>query len=178
MIIRHRDENYMNHHSLQALFLFRLSFQELSFQARSTFRPYRNRREELKDIKMKQRTLIFLMRCAPWLIASFAIANVQFVEAFQSPYYPTKILSQRCSRCGFSESRSKRKETRIFDKQDEEQVEVGTKEYYSGFLSSPIQDETVAERGSGLEQALKLGGGVVLVLLVLFAGFMASNGLI
>jgi hypothetical protein len=86
--------------------------------------------------------------------------------------------------------------TRLFDKQQdggdddddddtngqaaktEEQVEVGTKEYYDGFLSSPILDETVAERGSGLEQALKLGGGVVLVLIVLVAGFMASNGLL
>ncbi len=130
---------------------------------------------------MKQQSLIFLLRCAPWLIASLTIANMRCVEAFQSPHYPTKILSQRSSHGGFSkysESHTKRKETRIFDKQDEEQVEVGTKEYYSGFLSSPIQDETVAERGSGLEQALKLGGGVVLVLLVFFAVFMASNGLI
>lgn len=116
---------------------------------------------------MSQRTLFFLLRCAPWLIASFAIANMQCVEAFQSPYHPTLILSQ-----------TKRQQTRVFEKLDEEQVEVGTKEYYSGFLSSPIQDETVAERGSGLEQALKLGGGVVLLLTALFVGFMASNGLI
>lgn len=70
----------------------------------------------------------------------------------------------------------------MFDKQpdnnDDEVVEVGTKEYYDGFISSPIQDETVAERGSGLEQALKLAGGVVVVLVVLVAGFMASNGLL
>jgi len=64
------------------------------------------------------------------------------------------------------------------DSNDDEVVEVGTKEYYSGFLSSPIQDETVAERGTGLEQALKLAGGVVLLLVVLVAGFMASNGLL
>jgi hypothetical protein len=47
-----------------------------------------------------------------------------------------------------------------------------------GFVSSPIQDETVAERGSGLEQALKLGGGVSLVLVALVVAFLASNGLI
>mmetsp|Transcript_20709 Transcript_20709/g.23154 ORF Transcript_20709/g.23154 Transcript_20709/m.23154 type:complete len:94 (-) Transcript_20709:42-323(-) len=48
----------------------------------------------------------------------------------------------------------------------EEKVEVGTKEYYNGFLSSPIQQQddetTAAQRGDGLEQPLKLGGGVVL----------------
>ena len=75
-----------------------------------------------------------------------------------------------------------RKSTRLFDKQpddnNDETVEVGTKEYYSGFLASPIQDETVAERGSGLEQALKLAGGVVVLLVVLVAGFLASNDLL
>lgn len=59
-----------------------------------------------------------------------------------------------------------------------EKVEVGSKEYLEGFLSSPIQDETVAERGSGLEQALKLGGGVTIVLVLLVVGFLASNGLL
>lgn len=61
---------------------------------------------------------------------------------------------------------------------DNEKVQVGSKEYLGGFLSSPIQDESVAERGSGLEQALKLGGSVTVVLLALFLGFMASNGLL
>ena len=60
----------------------------------------------------------------------------------------------------------------------EGKVEVGSKEYLDGFLSSPIQDDSVAERGSGLEQALKLGGGVAAILVALFLGFMASNGLL
>lgn len=62
--------------------------------------------------------------------------------------------------------------------EDDEKVEVGSKEYLEGFLSSPIQDESVAERGSGLEQALKLGGFFAIGLAVLFLGFMASNGLL
>jgi len=61
---------------------------------------------------------------------------------------------------------------------DNEKVQVGSKEYLGGFLSSPIQDESVAERGSGLEQALKLGGTVTVVLVALVLGFMASNGLL
>ncbi|KAG7359580.1 hypothetical protein IV203_034678 [Nitzschia inconspicua] len=59
-----------------------------------------------------------------------------------------------------------------------EKVEVGSTEYLEGFLSSPIQDLTVAERGNGLEQALKLGGGVAIVLILLVFGFLFSNGLI
>mmetsp|Transcript_24584 Transcript_24584/g.67857 ORF Transcript_24584/g.67857 Transcript_24584/m.67857 type:complete len:126 (+) Transcript_24584:175-552(+) len=92
-------------------------------------------------------------------------------------------LCAASSRASFSAT-SKRGRAALFDKppgndsNDDEVVEVGTKEYYSGFLSSPIQDETVAERGTGLEQALKLAGGVVLLLVVLVAGFMASNGLL
>lgn len=65
-----------------------------------------------------------------------------------------------------------------FSLKDEERVEVGSEKYLKGFLSSPIQDETVTERGSGLEQALKLGGGITLILVVLVVGFLASNGLI
>jgi hypothetical protein len=64
------------------------------------------------------------------------------------------------------------------DKDGDDQVEVGSKEYLEGFISSPIQDESVAERGSGLEQALKLGGFFTIGLAVLFLGFMASNGLL
>ncbi|CAJ1954613.1 unnamed protein product [Cylindrotheca closterium] len=64
------------------------------------------------------------------------------------------------------------------DKEEDQVVEVGSKEYLEGFISSPIQDESVAERGSGLEQALKLGGFFTIGLAVLFLGFMASNGLL
>ena len=64
------------------------------------------------------------------------------------------------------------------DAEKEQQVEVGSKSYYEGFLSSPIQDETVAERGSGLEQALKLAAIFTVGLLVLFVGFLASNELL
>lgn len=64
------------------------------------------------------------------------------------------------------------------DSETDEKVQVGSKEYLEGFISSPINDNSVAERGSGLEQALKLGGSAALFLVVLFVGFMASNGLL
>ena len=64
--------------------------------------------------------------------------------------------------------------------EDDRVVRVGSREYLEGFLSSPIRDDTVREggRGSGLEQALKLGGSATIVLVFLFLGFMASNGLL
>ena len=64
------------------------------------------------------------------------------------------------------------------NKGDDDKVEVGSKEYLEGFISSPIQDDSVPERGTGLEQAIKLSAGVAVVLLALFLGFMASNGLL
>lgn len=138
------------------------------------------------------------------LLISCAVVDFQclpVIEAFRMAHcgdlgarrkFPTFIPAGLITHSPpFVASGTTRTRTRLFDKQDnnddntsdqasetEEQVEVGTKEYYNGFLSSPIQDETVAERGSGLEQALKLGGGVILVLIALVAGFMASNGLL
>ena len=64
------------------------------------------------------------------------------------------------------------------DDKDDNTVKVGSKEYLEGFLSSPIQDDSVAKRGNGLEQALKLGGSVAAGLVVLLLVFMASNGLL
>ena len=64
------------------------------------------------------------------------------------------------------------------EKEEESVVQVGSKEYLEGFISSPIEDQTVPERGTGLEQALKLGGTVSLALIALFLAFMASNGLL
>ena len=60
----------------------------------------------------------------------------------------------------------------------EDKVEIGSKEYLEGFVSSPIEDSVVQERGSGLEQSLKLAGGVTIVLAAMVVGFMASNGLL
>ena len=57
-------------------------------------------------------------------------------------------------------------------------VPVGSKSYYKGFLASPVVDNTVAERGSGIEQAVKLGGVVTVSLGILVVGFLASNGLL
>lgn len=54
-------------------------------------------------------------------------------------------------------------------------VLVGSKEYLNGFISTPISEQ---RGGDGLEQALKLGGGVTVGLVVLFLGFMSSNGLL
>ena len=62
-------------------------------------------------------------------------------------------------------------------------------EYYEGFLSQPIQDDSLhtciyiyvfPERDplGGLEQAIKLGVGSSLFLGVALLGFMKSNGLI
>jgi hypothetical protein len=51
---------------------------------------------------------------------------------------------------------------------------VGSKEYYRGFLETPLEDV----RGDGMEQALKLGAGTVGVVVALMLAFLASNGLL
>ena len=58
-------------------------------------------------------------------------------------------------------------------------VVVGSKDYYEGFLTTPIEDfDADRDPNGGLDQALKLGGGATVVLGALFLGFMASNGLL
>ena len=58
-------------------------------------------------------------------------------------------------------------------------VEVGSKEYYKGFLDQSLgEDITERDPMGGLDQALKLGGGATVLLGVLFLLFMQSNGLI
>mmetsp|Transcript_14418 Transcript_14418/g.33165 ORF Transcript_14418/g.33165 Transcript_14418/m.33165 type:complete len:135 (-) Transcript_14418:1595-1999(-) len=124
----------------------------------------------------------------PCLVAFVIVLSQWFpmLWAFQTPcHFVTGTIKTTPS---FVSSRTNTLgTTRLFDKpvdeaqpatKTEDEVEVGSKDYYGGFLSSPIQDETVAERGSGLEQALKLGGGAVVVLVALVVGFMASNGLL
>jgi len=55
---------------------------------------------------------------------------------------------------------------------------VGSKAYYEGFLTQPVDETVTAERGDGTEQALKFAASSFGVIAVLFLGFMASNGLI
>lgn len=61
-----------------------------------------------------------------------------------------------------------------------EQVEVGTTEYYKGFLASDLESEP-RERVTGdaiLGPTFKFVGGFSIIILGLFLGFMASNGLL
>ena len=59
-------------------------------------------------------------------------------------------------------------------------TQIGSKEYYEGFLKSDLRDDSInnSERGDGLEQALKLGLYSAGVLGLLLLGFLASNGLL
>ena len=63
---------------------------------------------------------------------------------------------------------------------DEEKTEVGSKAYYKGFISSPLDDPTIAtsERGDGTKQAISMALYTAGILAVLFLGFLKSNGLI
>ena len=60
----------------------------------------------------------------------------------------------------------------------EELTKVGSKAYYEGFFSQPIDESVTEERGDGTEQALKFAASSAAVIAVLFLGFMASNGLL
>lgn len=70
---------------------------------------------------------------------------------------------------------------RLFQTQgDDDKVELGSSEYYKGFMNRPLNEEP-AERISGdaiLGPTLKFVGGSAAVLVVLTFGFLASNGLI
>lgn len=54
-------------------------------------------------------------------------------------------------------------------------VEVGSKEYYKGFLETDLSDDRSSD---GLEQTLKLAGSAASILAVLFLLFLKSNDLI
>ena len=64
--------------------------------------------------------------------------------------------------------------------EEEEQVKLGSKEYYSGFLQRGMNEEPI-ERVSGdalLGPILKFSAGSFVVIVVFLLGFMASNGLL
>ena len=63
------------------------------------------------------------------------------------------------------------------ESESKELTEVGSQEYYKGFIQSSLKDDSV-DRGDGLDQALKLGlytGGILILLVV---AFLSSNGLL
>lgn len=64
--------------------------------------------------------------------------------------------------------------------EQEETVQLGSEEYYKGFVSRSL-DEEPEERVTGdavLGPTFKFVGGFAAALVALFVGFMASNGLL
>jgi hypothetical protein len=59
-----------------------------------------------------------------------------------------------------------------------ELTKVGSKAYYEGFFSQPIDESVTATRGDGTEQAIKFAASSFVVIAALFVGFMVSNGLL
>ena len=62
--------------------------------------------------------------------------------------------------------------------QDETLTKIGSKAYYEGFFTQPVDASVTEERGDGTEQAIKFAASSLGVISVLFLGFMASNGLL
>ena len=60
----------------------------------------------------------------------------------------------------------------------EQMTKVGSKAYYQGFLTQPVDENVTRERGDGTEQAVKFAASSFVVISFLLLGFMASNGLI
>eukprot|EP00591_Stephanopyxis_turris_P012470 CAMPEP_0195520712 /NCGR_PEP_ID=MMETSP0794_2-20130614/17479_1 /TAXON_ID=515487 /ORGANISM="Stephanopyxis turris, Strain CCMP 815" /LENGTH=102 /DNA_ID=CAMNT_0040650131 /DNA_START=222 /DNA_END=530 /DNA_ORIENTATION=- len=82
------------------------------------------------------------------------------------------------SSCLFEKSSSDEQSTPTLsslkgEKEEDELTAVGSKEYYKGFVSRSLEEDS--ERGDGLEQALKLGGQATIVLALLVAVFVVSN---
>ena len=107
--------------------------------------------------------------------ASLLLVFVAATSAFLAP--PSAIARRRRFKLGTAPEPPPADTDELASPQE---TEVGSAEYYKGFVSSPIGDESLPERDplGGLEQALKLGGSATLVLTALTLGFMASNGLL
>jgi len=57
-------------------------------------------------------------------------------------------------------------------------TKVGSKDYYKGFFTQPIDERVTVQRGDGTEQAIKFAASSFAVIAALLLGFLASNGLL
>ena len=95
------------------------------------------------------------------------VALLQSATAFRSPV-PQRVLMDRSIR------------VHVQKEEQTEEVKVGSKEYYDGFISSGLNDEP-RERVTGdavLGPTFKFVGGFAVLIVALLLGFMASNGLL
>jgi hypothetical protein len=121
-----------------------------------------------------------MRRIQPSILFSLLLCALMSVGAFVAPKNNHSRARSQVSRIGqfHHDVSGSSQSTFLFAADKEDKVQVGSKEYLEGFISSPIQDETVPERGTGLEQALKLAGAFSIALVALFIAFMVSNGLL
>lgn len=109
--------------------------------------------------------------------------SCSFVTIHQKYHKPHSVISTTYAKSLLYDSTSKlesRSSQESELQQQQEEVQVGSKEYYSGFVSRKI-DEEPEERITGdavLVPTMKFVGGFAAVLIALFFGFLASNGLL
>ena len=105
----------------------------------------------------------------PLLVAALAFS----IKAPSSIVRPTeaRVRAVRCSE-------PDRPEPAAIDSESPELTKVGSKAYYEGFFTQPVDETVTAERGDGTEQAVKFAASSFGVIAVLLLGFLASNGLL
>ena len=84
----------------------------------------------------------------------------------------------RCTLCASVADEPPPTPTQPAQPPEPELTKVGSKSYYEGFFTQPVDASVTEQRGDGTEQAIKFAASGTAVISVLFLGFMASNGLL